>query len=89
MNETDCNNISVRILFFGAARDAVGAEEASFTTAAPASVLTVKKAVFSRYESLSAFAQSLMIAVNQEYATDETAIKNRDEIAFLPPVSGG
>lgn len=89
MNETDGDNINVKILFFGAARDAVGTEEASFTTASPASVLTIKKAVFSRYEALSVFAKSLMVAVNEEYATDETMIKNLDEIAFLPPVSGG
>jgi molybdopterin converting factor subunit 1 len=89
MSENDGNNINVKILFFGAARDAVGAEEASFTTAAPASVLSVKKAVFARYETLSVFAKSLMVAVNREYATDETRIENLDEIAFLPPVSGG
>ncbi len=89
MNENDGNNINVKILFFGAARDAVGAEEANFTTAVPASVFTVKKAVISRYEKLSVFGKSLMIAVNREYATDETSIKNQDEIAFLPPVSGG
>lgn len=89
MSENYCNNINVKILFFGAARDAVGVEEASFSTASPASVLTVKKAVFARYETLSGFAKSLMVAVNREYATDETAIENQDEIAFLPPVSGG
>ena len=89
MGENGSNNINVKILFFGAARDAVGVEKACFIIAAPASVLTVKKAVFARYETLSVFAKSLMVAVNREYATDETAIENLDEIAFLPPVSGG
>lgn len=34
MTETEGNNIDVKILFFGAARDAVGAEEANFAVAA-------------------------------------------------------
>ena len=32
---------------------------------------------------------SYMIAVNNEYAEDETIIKERDEVAVIPPVSGG
>ena len=89
MSENRDNEINVKVLFFGSARDAVGAEEVSLTTGFPATVGTVKEAVFSRYERLALFAKSLMIAVNEEYATDDVAIKNLDEIAFLPPVSGG
>jgi molybdopterin converting factor subunit 1 len=89
MSEKEGYEISVKVLYFGAARDAVGAEEISLTTASPATVITLKKAVFSRYEKLFLLAECLMIAVNQEYATDRTTIKNLDKIAFLPPVSGG
>lgn len=89
MSETNENDINVKILFFGAAREAVGVEEINLDVPFAASVSGVKKAVFSRYETLSRFAQSLMIAVNEEYATNETIVKSRDEIAFLPPVSGG
>lgn len=32
---------------------------------------------------------SLMVAVNSEYAKDEVGIKSTDEIALIPPVSGG
>lgn len=32
---------------------------------------------------------SYMISVNNEYATDDTIIKQEDEIAIIPPVSGG
>lgn len=33
--------------------------------------------------------EGIMIAVNEEFATDETAIQATDEIALIPPVSGG
>jgi len=80
------NKITVKVLFFG---DAAGAEEAEISTSAPATVGGVKDLVFSRYARLATFSKSLMIAVNQAYSTDLTMIKDQDEIAFLPPVSGG
>jgi len=86
---SDRDTIYVKVLFFGAARDAAGAEEVVIATDFPASVVTVKEAVFSKFDRVSLFAKSLMIAVNREYATDSTLINDMDEVAFLPPVSGG
>jgi len=81
--------INVKVLFFGAARDAAGASEISIDAPAPASVRTVKETIFSTYKPLSQFAASLMVAVNEEYATDDTVVIDHDVVAFLPPVSGG
>ncbi|MBC7900367.1 MAG: molybdopterin converting factor subunit 1 [Saprospiraceae bacterium] len=89
MSKNNRDNICVKVLFFGAAREAAGTEEVDIFTTFPATVQTVKDAVFSRYEKVSLFARSLMISVNREYAADETAVNDLDEIAFLPPVSGG
>lgn len=33
--------------------------------------------------------ESIMVAINEEFATEETVIEAGDEIAFIPPVSGG
>lgn len=33
--------------------------------------------------------QHVMTAVNEEFATDTTVVKNGDTIAFIPPISGG
>lgn len=89
MSENENNKITVKILFFGAARDAAGSEEVDISIDSPVCVSGVKNAIFSRYEGLAPYSQSLMIAVNREYATNETAVVGGDEIAFLPPVSGG
>ena len=89
MSETKANTITVNVLFFGAAREAAGVGQATFETPIPAFVGTIKETVYREYEPVSHFAKSLMIAVNEEYATDDTALKDQDIVAFLPPVSGG
>ena len=89
MIETRANTVTVKILFFGAVRDAAGVSEASLEMPAPASVSTLKESVYRQYERVSHFAKSLMVAVNEEYAPDDTGLKDQDIVAFLPPVSGG
>jgi molybdopterin synthase catalytic subunit len=42
-----------------------------------------------RFSTLERFGRSLLFAVNQEYATPETELKENDELAVFPPVSGG
>ena len=89
MSKTSANAITVTVLFFGAARDAAGVGQADVETIGPAFVSTIKETVYRTYEPVSHFAKSLMVAVNEEYATDDTPLNDRDVVAFLPPVSGG
>ena len=89
MSDMNANTITVNVLFFGAARDAAGVSEAMLETVAPASVMALKESVYRKYERVSHLATSLMVAVNEEYASDDTALKDQDVVAFLPPVSGG
>jgi MoaE-MoaD fusion protein len=79
----------VRVLFFGAAREAAADE---LTLALPAG--TTARAAFERllaeYPALGRFGSSLLVAVNQEYARDlEVRLGDGDELALFPPVSGG
>jgi len=79
----------VRVLFFGALKDMVGKSGDSLDLADGASV----RDVLARYEAqiprLKAMLPSLALAVNQQYAGPETKLKAGDEVALLPPVSGG
>jgi MoaE-MoaD fusion protein len=79
----------VRVLFFGILRDIMGqaADEAEFPQGADL------RAVFERYAArqgrLRELAPSIVVARNQEFAPLSTALAEGDEVAFLPPVSGG
>ena len=83
------NAVNIRVLFFGAARDAVAANELDLTLETPATVASAFHSLKMQYSQLERFGRSLLFAVNQEYATPETELKENDELAVFPPVSGG
>ncbi|HWT03539.1 MAG TPA: molybdenum cofactor biosynthesis protein MoaE [Pyrinomonadaceae bacterium] len=81
--------ITVRVLFFGAARDHAGREEAEVSLRAPASAAAAFEEILSLYPALRRFGRSLLFAVNQEYARPDAPVSAGDELAVFPPVSGG
>ena len=82
-------SITVRVLFFGGARDAAGHDEIDVSLNSPANTESARSQILSQYPELQRFGNSLLLAVNQEYAQPETAIHDGDELALFPPVSGG
>lgn len=81
--------ITVRVLFFGAARDAVGSDEIDFEIQSASSAAGARAQLLNAYPALQRFGNSLLFAVNQEYAEPDRDIRPGDEIAVFPPVSGG
>lgn len=81
--------VKVRVLFFGAARDVVDQNPLEISLAAPATVSTAFQSLVAKFSELERFRRSLLFAVNQEYATPDTMLKENDELAVFPPVSGG
>jgi len=82
-------SITVRVLFFGAARDAAGHDETDVALKSPANTDSARTQILSQYPDLQRFGNSLLFAVNQEYAQPEREIHDGDELALFPPVSGG
>ena len=81
--------VGVRVLFFGAAREAA-ADEALLRVPSGATAREAFERVLEEYPSLRRFSASLLVAVNQEYARDlSVELKEGDEMAVFPPVSGG
>ena len=72
---------------FGITRDIVGSREAVVEVEGN-DVASLRKVLKTRYPSLAGL-RSLMIAVNNSYAEDDLSIGESDEIALIPPVSGG
>lgn len=81
--------VNIRVLFFGAARDAVDSNPLEISLDAPATVSSAFKSLVERFSHLERFGRSILFAVNQEYATPDTSLHENDELAVFPPVSGG
>lgn len=79
----------VHVLFFGILKDIVGKPADSIDLPDGASVQDVIAYYESKIPRLKESLPSLALAVNQQYASPDTKLKSNDEIALLPPVSGG
>ncbi len=79
----------VTIRLFARLRELAGTGELRQELAPPASAKTAWDALIASHPSLAAYERGTSCAVNEEYARWSTALKDGDEVAFLPPVSGG
>jgi molybdopterin converting factor subunit 1 len=80
--------MKISILAFGIAKDIFGASTVTVELNAAVTTAGLKTVLEKRYPKLKQLA-SYMVAVNNEYAEDSLAINERDEVAVIPPVSGG
>lgn len=82
----------MRVLLFGVTRDIVGSDTldiSSFFNGSPSqSVASLKSYLGNLYPGLNKLS-SLAIAINNEYAEADAVLSKRDEVALIPPVSGG
>lgn len=75
-----------KVLFFAHLRDAVGEEFLSID-ACGKTVAELKAELSAKYDLPKM--DTVMTAVNEEFASNDEVIRDGDEIAFIPPVSGG
>ncbi|ARS35841.1 molybdopterin converting factor subunit 1 [Pontibacter actiniarum] len=80
--------MKVHVLAFGIARDIFGGSSADVEVKEGATVQELRAALEAKYPRLKQLT-SFMMAVNNEYATGECVLQQRDEVAVIPPVSGG
>ncbi len=81
--------MKIKALFFASSRDIVGSKEVELDLMEGTSVGDLRRDLISRYPGLAPLQQVLSIAVNTDYADDSALLKQGDEVAFIPPVSGG
>jgi len=79
----------VRVLFFGVLKELAGKSADDIDLRDGASVRDVLLHYESRIPQLKASLSSVALAVNQQYTSPDEQLQPDDEIAMLPPVSGG
>jgi len=79
----------VRVLFFGQLKDITGVAQEDAELSDGARVEDLFERYGRRFPKLTSFRASIAASVNQEYAAWRAPLSSGDEVAFLPPVSGG
>jgi molybdopterin synthase catalytic subunit len=78
-----------KVFFFATLREKTGVRETIIDFNNGAKISDIKKILVEMYPSLKTSMDSIIVAMNHEYAFDEDLVVNGAEIAIFPPVSGG
>lgn len=84
--------VSVSVLFFAKSRELVGVKKATVELQQQVSVSAILSKLIEFYPALEKISNSIILAHNQEYKEDHSEVvqlRERDEIAIIPPISGG
>lgn len=79
----------VEVLLFGAAADRAGTRKVQLELEEDSTLAEVWPLLVERYPDLSSMRNTLAFAINGEYARMDGRVGPGDEVAVLPPVSGG
>jgi molybdopterin converting factor subunit 1 len=77
------------VKFFAGYKEAIGIEQVDVELEDEADVSSLIEKIKEKHPKLGELTETLVISVNWEYATYDTKLKEGDEVALLPPVSGG
>jgi len=80
--------MTIQLLFFGITADLVGGSSITYKIDKPLNIRKFKEQLIHDYKALKNI-NEFAIAVNEEYACDDLILQNNDEVAIIPPVSGG
>jgi sulfur-carrier protein len=79
----------LKVRLFAKARDLAGAPIVELPWSDGGSVAQLKQTLSELHPALQPLVPRLLVAVNNEYARDDTPLRASDEVACFPPVSGG
>ena len=79
----------VTVRLFARLRDIAGVAELTRELPAGATAADVWRGLVAQFPAMAGYDSSISTAVNADYAKMTTVLSDNDEVAFLPPVSGG
>lgn len=79
----------VRVLLFAVLRDAAGTAEVALDLPRGATAESIAGPLLKLHPELSRYLPRVAYAVNRSYVAKETELHDADEVALIPPVSGG
>ena len=81
--------MKVRVILFAIHREKLGQGQVDMELPLGATVADLLNGMASRFPEFVDLKDGLMVAVNTEYVDSQSVLNNGDEVALIPPVSGG
>jgi len=79
----------IKVKLFAAFREIVGAKEEELNLKDGTTVQMLLDDYVRRFPQMDRYREHIILSVNREYGPPAKALKEGDEVSFLPPVSGG
>lgn len=83
------DNEKIKVKLFAILRERVGESEITITVPSGITVNHLNSEILKKYPRLKSFSNKFVTSVNCKVTTGDTVITSKDEVALLPPVSGG
>lgn len=84
-------DVTINLLFFAKSRELVGSGSGELVLTANTNFDTLKQALLLKYPSLQVIAENIILSLNEEYVDEnqQLTLREGDEVAVIPPISGG
>jgi len=79
----------MRVLFFAQLKDVTGCDSIELAPASPLNGVQLWNMLIGKFPALANHQKNVRLTRNWEYADSKTVFADKDEIALIPPVSGG